>query len=156
MKRIMTAFLVCVLVLSLTACGSGKSKAAEVDMDALAADLLSSGGFTDSLNQPADGVAERLYDLGEGDASQVLLYTGTGSTAEELFLAKAGGADAAALRAACEKRVENQIKVFQNYAPEEVAKLEAAVLTVAGDTVILAVSADAAAAQAVVDRYLGA
>ncbi len=154
MKKILALVLACVMVLALCACGGGGAK--EVDLDALAAELLASGGFTDTLSQPAEGVAQRLYDFEEGDVKKVLLYTGTGATAEEIFLAEATGADAAkTLKSACETRAENQKRAFENYAPGEVEKLNDAVILTAGNYVVMAVSADAGAARAAAEGFIG-
>ena len=152
MKKILALVLALGMLLSLCACGGSKAK--EIDLDALAEELLASGAFTDLLSQPAASVAGRLYGFEEGDVVKTVLYTGTGATAEEIFLAEASdSAAASALKAACEHRAETQTLAFENYAPGEVSKLDSAVIAVSGNTVIFVVAADAAAAQSVVDRY---
>lgn len=153
MKKITAILLALVLALSLCACGGG-SGGKDIDAEALAGALLDGGAFTDLLSRPADGVAARLYGYDEGDVSQVILYTGTGATAEEIFIAKAHDASGAnAIKTLCETRASNQKLAFENYAPDEVTKLDSAVLAVSGNTVIFVVAADAAAAQSVVDSY---
>lgn len=154
MKKLVCILAALCLALSLCACGGGQKAEKEIDLDALAGALLDSGAFTDLLSPPADGVAARLYDFDEADVEAVIMYTGTGATAEEIFLARAVSTDAAAaLKTACEQRVENQKLAFRSYAPDEVAKLDDAVLTTQGSTVILVVSADAAAVRSVVESY---
>ena len=152
MKKILAFVLALCMALSLCACGGSKAK--EIDLDALAEELLASGAFTDLLSQPAAGVAARLYGFEDGDVVKAVLYTGTGATAEEIFLAEASdSASASALKAACEHRVETQKLAFENYAPGEVSKLDGAVLVTSGNVVIFVVAADAAAAQSVVDSH---
>jgi len=153
MKKLTAMLLAVVMLAALCACGGG-SGAKEVDLDALAAELTGSDVFSDILNQPADGVAARLYDIEDGAAKKVILYVGTGATAEEIFLAEASDASAAAgLKAACEERVSDQKTMFANYAPGEVAKLDDAILVTSGNYVILVVAADAAAARGIVENY---
>ena len=151
MKKLLSLLLALLALAGLTACGGG---AKTVDIDALAADLTASGAFSDILNPPAEGVAARLYDLPDGAAKKVILYVSTGATAEEIFLAEAADSAAAGtLKTACQNRIEAQKQAFVNYAPEEVQKLDNAVLTTAGNYVILVVASDSAAAKAVVDKY---
>ena len=153
MKKLTAMLLAIVMLAALCACGGGAQEK-DVDLSALAAELVASDAFSDILNQPADGVAARLYDIEDGAAKQVILYVGTGATAEEIFLAEATDAAAAsALKAACEARVADQTSVFANYAPGDVAKLDDAILVTSGNYVILVVAADAAAARSIVDSY---
>ena len=154
MKRILSAVLAVLLFAALCACGS-KTSDKDIDIQALGQALAESGAFSDSMSQLSDDIARRLYDLEEGDAESFVLYAGSGATAEEIFIAKAAGGAAKTLEEACQERVSEQKTAFQSYLPEEVAKLDAAVFETVGDYVILAVAANTAAAQAVVDSYIG-
>ena len=152
MKRMTAWILAAVMIAALCACGGSGSK--EIDLNRMAEELVGSAAFSDTLSQPADGVAARLYDIGDGAAKQVILYVGTGATAEEIFLAEASdAASAAALKAACEERVSDQKLVFASYSPGDVAKLDEAILATSGNYVILVVAADTAAAGSIVDNY---
>lgn len=155
MKKIAIALLAAVLALCLTACGGGDSQK-DIDLDALAADILDSGAFSDLLSQPAGGVPAKIYGFEEGDVSQCVMYYGTGATAEEIFLAKAADSAAASrLAESCRKRVSDQKAAFENYVPAEIPKLDSAVLETSGDYVFLVVSGDSQAVRAVMDGYLG-
>ena len=150
MKKLLIAFLALLMLAGLCSCG-GKT----VDIDALADDLLASGAFSDTLSEPAAGVAERLYDIQSGAASHTILYVSSGSTAEEIFLVEAATDWAVGvLQDNCTARVSAQKEAFVNYAPAEVQKLDNAIVTSVGKYVILVVAADADAARAVVDRYV--
>ena len=153
MKKIVALTLTLILLVSLCACG-GRGGAKEIDLEALAQELTAAGIFTDTMSRAADDLPARIYGLAEGDAVKTVLYTGTGATAEEIFLAEAADASAAAaLKASCEERVADQKLVFANYAPGDVAKLDDAVLVTSGNYVILVVAADAAAARSIVENY---
>lgn len=154
MKRIVLLAVSLAMLLALCACGGGGSKK-DVDLDALASELTASGAFTDIMSQPADGVPSRLYGFQDGDVSKCVMFTGTGATAEEIFLAQTSGSDAAAqLQTACEQRVENQKLAFRSYAPAEVEKLDNAVIVTDGNYVFLVVSADASAVRAILEKAL--
>lgn len=154
MKRILSAVLAVLLFGTLCACG-GKSSGRDIDIQALAQELVESGAFSDVMSPLSDNVAKRMYDFEDEDAESFVLYTGTGATAEEIFLVKATGDEAQDFAEACRERVSEQKTAFKSYVPEEVTKLDAAILETVGDYVILVVAADAAAARAVVDSYIG-
>lgn len=155
MKRIIALSLTLILLVSLCACG-GKGGAKEIDLEALAQELTAAGIFTDTMSRAADDLPARIYGLAEGDAVKTVLYTGTGATAEEIFLAQASGPDGVkAIQSACQTRLDNQKRSFENYVPEELVKLDDAVVVTAGDYVLMVVSADAGAARSVVESYTG-
>jgi hypothetical protein len=156
MKRWISAILTLALMLCFSACGGGSSSdtAKDIDLTALAADLLDSGAFTDLLNQTADNVPAKLYGYDEADVAQCIMYYGTGATAEEILLVQATSSEAAArLTTACQDRVSDQKTAFSSYVPEELPKLDSAVLETVGNYVIFVVSNDAAAVQTIVDGY---
>ena len=153
MKRILSAVLAVLLFAALCACGN-KTSDRDIDIQALGRALAESGAFSDTMSELSGDIARRLYDFEEGDAESFVLYTGSGATAEEIFIVKAASGTKD-FEDACRERVSEQKSAFQSYLPEEVAKLDAAVFETVGDYVILAVAADTAAAQAVVDSYIG-
>ena len=61
--------------------------------------------------------------------------------------------DAETVKEAAETRVENQKVSFKDYVPAEMPKLEKAVITVNGDTVILCVSSDPDKAKEVIASF---
>ena len=152
MKKLAIMFLVLALAAGLCACGgSGGASDKAVDLSSAAEDILGSGAFSDILSQPPEGVAARLYGYDEGDVEEYVLYTGTGATAEEIFLVKAAdGAAASRIAALCRTRVDNQKTAFESYVPAEIPKLDSAVVTVDGNYVFFVVANDAAAASAAV------
>lgn len=148
-------FLLILASLALCACsGGGKEKEALPSPAALAAELLASGAYSEAL-EPADGdVGCFLYALQESDAPGMVFYFSGGSTAEEIAVFPC--ADEAALtrvQAECGTRLELQIRLFADYKPEEVPKLEGALVLTRDNTVILCVAADYDKARAVLDRY---
>ena len=154
MKKIVIMLLAALLLAAaLCGCGGGKN-AKTIDLDALGAELAQSEVFTDTMSQPAEGIAARIYGFEEADVKKCVLYTGTGATAEEIFLVETSGEKSvSALKGACESRIANQKTAFQNYVPEELVKLDDAVLVTEGNYVLLVISSDSAAARAIVEGY---
>ena len=154
MKRIAVCLLTVVMILTLTGCGGGKAK--EIDLNALAGDLTASAAFTVDMTQytTPDGVAAGIYRYEAADVESAVLYY-SGSTGEEIFLAKAKDSAAAdRLEQACKDRVTSQQASLENYVPEAIVRLQNAVSVKEANYVILVVADDAAAARSIVDGYL--
>lgn len=155
MKKIIALIMALALALSLCACG-GSGSGKDVDLASAAQQILDTGAFSDILSQPPEGVGARLYGFDEADVKDYVVYTGTGATAEEIFLAKcADGAAASRVQELCRTRAANQKTAFESYVPEELPKLDSAVLVTAGNYVFFVVSNDAAAVKTVVDGLAG-
>ena len=140
------------LCLTLTACGGGGGAQAEFDPDAAAQALLDSGAFDDTLDTVDASVAAALYGVDEGDITDCAVYTSLSAGAEEIAVLVMADADsAAAALEGLEKRVADQRAALESYQPDQVAKLDAAILEQRGSSVLLAVCADADAARAAID-----
>ena len=109
MKRTSRAIciaLALVLALSLAACGSDANK--DVDINALADELLNSATFGETMNPLESSVALGLYACAEG--TEAVAYAGTGATAEEVAVFNCGSAEAAeALVTSLETRNQTRI-----------------------------------------------
>lgn len=157
MKRYLLCLLaLCLLCGLLCACGEepGEAKPALPDGETLAAELLASGAFSDTL-EPADvKIGCYLYGLAESDAQSMHFRLSSGATAEEIAVFRcADEASAQRVEAAAKARLDYQRESFGDYVPEELPKLEKAVLRREGSCVLLCVAADYAAVSAVLDAY---
>ena len=160
-KIIRSTALVLVLILAcglLTACGSGSgssSKAADFDVTALSDELLASDAFSDILSAVSNDTALMLYSLTSDQVAECSVCCSTGATAEEIAVFKATGEDAAKeIETAMKTRVDNQNQSFVNYVPEEIPKLDKAIIVRNGLYVAYVVANDADAAQTIVDKYM--
>ena len=116
--------------------------------------ILDSGAFTDELDELDCDTAWALYQLEESglsreDLTDGVIYRSAGATCEELsLLIFEDSSSAEAAQGALESYLQNQIENNRDYLPGEIPKLEDAVLRQEGSTVLLAVSADTAAVEA--------
>ena len=151
-KRLAVCLLTIALMLCLASCGGDK----DIDLKALGQDLANSTAFSVDMNQfaAADGIAAGVYRFSADEAESSVMYY-SGSTGEEMLLAKAKDANAAShLEELCRTRVSDQQSVLQSYVPEAIPRLQNAIIAKSGSYVIFVVANDAAAAQSVVDKYL--
>ena len=142
MKKQTLAVLLAALLF--TSCSGTKVK--DVDIDALAESIVTTVSFDDELEMIDDNMISMLYDIdGYVDA---VLYKGSGATAEEVAVFKMEtDADA---KTACEEakaHIRSQIAAYESYMPDEVARLEDAVVRQDGCYVSVVVSADSETAE---------
>ncbi|MEG0570454.1 MAG: DUF4358 domain-containing protein [Oscillospiraceae bacterium] len=95
-------------------------------------------------------------DLKPEDMTEMsYIISGSGITADELFVAKAADkAGAEKIKAAAEKRKTKQHKEFESYNPDEVPKLEKAYIGIKGNYVIFAVTNDSSKVSSLFDKAL--
>ena len=154
MKKLIPLLLV-LCCLSLCACSSKSGEKAPIpEPEALAAELLASGAFTEQLSLAENEVGCFLYALEESDAPGMRYYFSSGAVSEEIaILPCADEAAAQKAKTECGTRLELQTMLFTEYKPDEVPKLEKALVLQRGNTIVLCVAADADKARAVLEKY---
>ena len=122
--------------------GCGGTKTALVPQDAVAS-LQSQLAFTDEMTEKDKDGACTFYDVDAALVADAAALVGSGATAESLSVWQAADADAAKqIVGALETFQTGWIDGYSDYKPEEVPKLESAVLEQRGDTVVFCVTAD--------------
>lgn len=141
------------LCLCLSACGGGGETAAKnYDPAATAQALLDSRAFTDTLDTLDKDTAAAMYGIDASTITDSAVYTSLSMGAEEIaVLTLTDEAAAKTAKEALDKRVSDQIEALKSYMPAEVDKLNHAIVEQSGNTALLVVAADAAAAQKVLD-----
>lgn len=142
MKRITFLALPLFLCLALAACGGGKAEKT-FDPAADAKILLSSGAFSEELTEIDRDIACATYGIDAATVTGSAVYGSTGTTAEELAIFTLKDADAAQVALQqLQYRVEDRTDSMKSYIPAEVPKLEKAVVTSRGNSVLLVVAND--------------
>ena len=145
MKKVMLAAMMAAMLL--TSCNEQPK---DVDISALASQIVGEVSFDDSLSEIDDDMISMLYSIdGYTDA---VLYKGSGATAEEVAIFKMETTDDAkeALEEA-QAHIQSQIESYESYIPEEVSRLEDAIVRQDGCYVCVVVSGDSAAAEKLLD-----
>ena len=140
MGKKLIALLLTGTLLVLSACSAPADEGTmEVDLEALAGELLNSGLFEETLNQVDNGIAEKTYHI--ADATAAALYVGSGAVVDELALFEFE--DAAGAQNAVEfatDRVASQKESCEIYMPSEVKKLDNAVVETYGRYLVVCIS----------------
>ena len=89
------------------------------------------------------------------NVTKAAIYEGSGGTAEEIVVLEcASDDDAKAAEQVLKTRVAEQIESFTDYVPEELTKLNAAVIKVNGKYAVLSVSDTPDEARKIIDSYM--
>ena len=146
--------LIVLAAMVLTGCGSGETgkpgKTGEIDCNALLQSLRSNVQFDTELKS-SKNAALAFPDLPEG--SQVVLYTGSGAFADRLaLLTLPKASDRKAARAVVDKHIAEVRDQVMKYAPEEVGKLDSAIIYEHDNCILLCVTNDLARARDIIDH----
>lgn len=136
MKNYLYTIIFTLILLTLSACGA---KNTTINIEELSADLLKNVEFTDEMNQINEKAIENLYNINYAVSQQV--FISTGATAEEVAIFKLKDEnDTDKAFASVKERIENQKQSFETYIPEEIPKLENAIVKKAGQYIVICIS----------------
>ena len=131
-------------------CGSKK----EMNVDEVSGRLLSEITYQDELSKTSLDTAAMFLNLSDIDIKNAAIYETSGWTAEEIVVIECGSKeDADKAKAALEARVAEQKVNYEDYVPEELEKLQAAVITESGNFAILSVSDEPDKAKSILAEY---
>jgi hypothetical protein len=160
-NRKISAILLCLcLTVALAGCSAhgenGKpacSDAAACDLDSLASDLCAVDAFSDILSPVSDEIARGLYGYEAEDVLDCSVMCSTGATSEEIGLFRCADEEAAIrVAAAAESRALAQKSAYESYAPDEIPKLDDAVIESKGEYVFFVVSKNRDAVKKLLDE----
>lgn len=135
--------LVLLLVFITSLLRNGEISNAKIEkVDAAVTEALEMEGLSTADNR----MIKRLYGINVNDYEDVILYvSGSNMEVEEVLIVKLRDtAQADAIEAAINKRLETQLKSFEGYGPEQCKLLEDHVLDIQGNYILFVVNKDAA------------
>ena len=162
MKKLFMLCLSAALALSLTACGGGgtatKAEPEPTYHHSVLDELVEKGAFSEKLETLDADTAFMLYRLEDyglkrEDLAEAWVLRSAGATCEEVALLALDGQDdkmMAAAEQAMKDYVQNQIDTNVDYRPAEIPKLEQAIVSCKGWSVLTVVANDLDAAKAVI------
>lgn len=150
-KKLLAAFLAAMMVLTLAACGGSTDKT--VDVQKLADDLKDNVPY--SMPMIATAVEDLSYKFDPPEGTTICGYMADGNAADTIVAAQCASAeDARTLCANIQTYLDDLKREANLYQPEEVARLDEALLQQSGSVVVLCVSDDTTAASGILEGYL--
>ena len=129
------------LILFTSSCNAPK-ETITIDVSNTAAALVEALSFEDELSEIDEGIVPMLYELPD-TVVETAVYISSGATAEELSVFSFSEEKGAKEKEENIKlRIESQKESFENYIPDEVKRLEKAVIYRKGCDLIFGVSSD--------------
>jgi len=159
MKRMLTIALALVLALGLTACGGKEeNNAPPLYGTSHVEAMVEAGAFSEDLEELDADTAFVLYKLADyglaqEDLKECAVLRSAGATCEEGAVLVFTGADKAEkAETALKDYVQSQIDANKDYRPDEIPKLEDALVSRRGESLLLAVANDLDAAKGAVSE----
>lgn len=142
------------LILSLTACGEKAPKEVTVSAADLAKQLTETvSDGTLAADPVVSDILASTYFVDMEQVEESAAYMSTGATASEVAVIKCTDSSyASEVEDLFKSRVESQSELFASYAPDEVKKLDAAVIKVSGNYVVLCVTDDTSKAESILEK----
>lgn len=144
MKKLLCCLLLCCLGLSLFACGPKEAAFTPPPAEDMVAALAESALFTEELTSLSSAQVARYLDLDEADFADAAMSMDASRTTPEFILVLTAkdeqGRDAQ--HDAMMAYLHNTLEEYRDYRPEEVPKLEVAVVKWKGMQNVMVVSAD--------------
>ncbi|MGN0164604.1 MAG: DUF4358 domain-containing protein [Lachnospiraceae bacterium] len=129
-------------------------KIRDFEVSDLANALKEGIAFEDELIEGRDIVFEKRYGFEEGDYVSQSSFFSTMATTEEIVVVKCNSnADAIKIEETFKTKLEEQKEVFADYAPDEVKRLENAVVTVLDCYAVLCVSSEPEKAEEIIAGF---
>lgn len=150
MRKILTLALVCILLLGCFAACATESKT--INAEAVFQHLLTDIQFDTDLTDA--GELSSVYFTGLPDGTTARLHiSSTGYHADEVALITlASEADTDAAKAAIDSHLDQVYNQFQNYIPEELPKIETAVVWQSSTYIFVVIAPDASAVNALLNK----
>ena len=149
MKKTLIAI---ILIICLSSCGD-KYENAVIDITALSDNIMASVTFDDQLVQISEATMKTAYNFGE--YISMIVYTGSGATAEEIILIEcADSATADKTYMSVDTYYKNKKFYFKDYNPDETYKLDDPIFVRIGKYVIYCVSPNTAEVQSLLNSSI--
>lgn len=153
MKHLKLLICMMVLAFALTACSKGE-KDITVDVAKLAEELQAQTVTSDTLSATAPEMIPSIFYLEADQVTKGVAYMSSGSTSCEVAVIECSEAkQAEEVAKSFQTRVTNQSDLFASYDPEEVTKLDAAIIKTSGKYAVLCVCDDTKKAEEILKNY---
>ena len=149
--KIFSMFLLVMMLPQMIGCGK---KEISLDVDQMAQEISQSEYFSEDFFKVESNIISQMYGL-ETEDVKIVGYTSSGGLADELTIFEATNEeDAKAIYDLAKEHVADSKEGYQSYKPDEVFKLEHAILIEQGKYVIVCVNGSYDEVETLIKAYL--
>ena len=148
--------LILALLVMMCACGASDpaGSSLSVNVHDVAAAIVATDAFTDVTTENTNGQALSVYQLDEDSVSDYSVYFSSMATPEEIAIFEVSSPEqASTVLDACKARQSSQVQSYESYAPDQVDKLNNAIIENVGDYVLYIVSKNPDTVKKVLRQY---
>ncbi|MBQ6265681.1 MAG: DUF4358 domain-containing protein [Clostridia bacterium] len=150
MKRTVAILVIGILLLTFCSCADNRQNT-EIDINSLGEYVAENGAFSEKLEPVSSQTA--LMSFGLEDSGAEAVEYATSSAVAEIFAAFKGD-DVDLIRKAVQEKIDYLKESYASYGPQEVPKIESAVLITQGNCVIFCISADNTDAKNLIEDFI--
>lgn len=151
MKKIVSAVLIIAVMLCFASCG----KAKQVDKTLLADYVLKNVSFAEQLESVDADYALASFGL-DKESCSVICYNTSNAVADIFAVFEANDADYVDdIEAAVQSQIDYLRQGYSSYGPNEVPKIDSAVVITSGNLVVFCICPDNAAASQLIQEVIG-
>lgn len=132
MRKKFTVLLVLGVMLLCASCAR-----VEMNVNEVATKIASEGSFSEELSEVSDNITIKRFDMDDELVVDCAGYAGTKAVVDEVAVFKTS--DTEKVREKIDEYIENQIKSYISYKPDEVSKLDDAYVAEVGEYVVYCV-----------------
>lgn len=154
-RKVLGLLIVTLAMVALFGCGKkDKEKKHDFEVSKLASEINDNIRFDEITESPAGSkVLAVKYEIDESEIINCAVYNSS-STAEEIAVIETKDEKSAdAVLEAAKKHIETQKALYESYAPDEVARLDKAIVKKLSKYVVVCVTSDTDKANEIIDKY---
>lgn len=152
LMRKVIACMICLTVAFVCFAGCSGTDAPNINAAELAKQLAEQGSFDEPLTELDAQSAERAFRIDPEDVAAVGAWVGSGATVDEVSVWEGTDTDAAEdIEEELKARLDTRTTDYADYKPEEVPKLNNAILERVGKYVVMCVTPDVNSVRSIID-----
>lgn len=127
----------------------------QINIEGLAEKIAKSSAFEDQLEKVDFEMTMQDYNFSTDEVVQLVSYQGSGASSEEIVILQVKEkSNINSVKDKINARLTERKEAFESYLPEEVGKIDNAILRVEGNYIILCIAKDTNTVNTIINDYI--
>lgn len=157
-KKKVMIFIVAILIIIIVAVTvflQKNKKNIQIDIEGLADEIAKSNAFEDQLEKVDSEMIMKDYNFSSDEVTELVSYQGSGASSEEIVILQVKEkSNINSVKDKINARLAERKEAFGSYLPEEVEKIDNAILRVEGNYIILCIAKDTNTVNKIINDYI--